>query len=257
MAVMRCYFFSQVLKQHTTLTVAMPDRVAPGKTWPLLFLLHGGTEDSTIWFRHVDVESIANKYGLVAVSLDALSSSYTNMRHGGRYFTYLTEELPAWLAARLPVTARPQDTYISGFSMGGGGALKTAFRRPDLYAASIAISGARDTIPLFEKWSKMEGGPDLQGVVDALGPIEDMRGGEDDLVYLAQRAAQTGDYPPLYLSCAHDDYAQPLSEDYHRQLVALGVKHDYYTAPGIHNYVFGQQALCHALDCIWKERGQA
>ncbi len=254
MALIRCHFFSPTLTQQTSLTVALPDAL-PARPCPLLYLLHGGTEDATLWFREADPERIANDFGLIAVSLDAQSSSYADMAHGPRYFTYLTRELPAFLPSRLPVSTKREDTLIAGFSMGGHGALKAAFRRPELYAACIAISGARDMIPLFEKWQSMDGGPDLQGVVDSLGPIERLRGSENDIVFLAEQAAARKDaLPALYLSCGLDDYAVQLSVDYHRHLMDVGLDHDWYQAPGIHGYAFAEEALRHALTLIWKGR---
>lgn len=257
MGLIRCHFFSPTLTQQTSLTVALPDAL-PSQPCPLLYLLHGGTEDATLWFREADPEWIANDFGLIVVSLDALSSSYADMAHGPRYFTYLTRELPAFLPARLPVSTRREDTYIAGFSMGGHGALKAALRCPELYAAGIAISGARDMIPLFEKWQTMDGGPDLSGVVDSLGPIDRLRGSENDLVSLAEQAVDRMDaLPALYLSCGLDDYAVQLSVDYHRHLQAIGLPHDWYQAPGIHGYAFAEKALRHALTLIWKGRDPA
>jgi putative tributyrin esterase len=54
--------------------------------------------------------------------------------HGGRYWTFLSEELPALVARFFRVSDRPQDTFVAGLSMGGYGALKWALRRPDQFA---------------------------------------------------------------------------------------------------------------------------
>ena len=71
MAFLRVYYFSSVLMQHTTLTAAWSESAK--KPMPVLYLLHGGTDDSTLWFRESDVESLCERYGLLAVSLDARS----------------------------------------------------------------------------------------------------------------------------------------------------------------------------------------
>lgn len=257
MGFIRVRLFSHTLRQHTSLSIALPDGLPTAADgWPLLYLLHGGTEDSTIWFREARVLPIAERYGLVIVSIDAMSSSYADMRHGLPYYTYLTEELPRILRARLPISGRREKTLIGGLSMGGNGALKAAFRRPGAYGACIAISGARDMVPLFEQWAAMEGGPDLRGVEDALGPISQLRGSLDDIVALAEQASKAkADLPRLFLSCGLQDYAAQLSEDYHRHLLKLGIAHDYFTAPGTHSYTFGEKALLHALDLLGKEAG--
>ena len=138
MAFLRVYYFSSVLMQHTTLTAAWSESAK--KPMPVLYLLHGGTDDSTLWFRESDVESLCERYGLLAVSLDARSSSYADMRHGQKFFTYLTQELPEFLAHRLPVSSRREDTFIAGFSMGGQGATQLGFTYPDRFARIGAFS---------------------------------------------------------------------------------------------------------------------
>ena len=255
MAFISTRLFSHVLRQHTSVHIALPDALPqPGHPWPVLYLLHGGTEDSTIWFREARIAPLAERYNLVIVSIDAMSSSYADMEHGLNYFTYLTQELPQMIRSRLPISHRREDTLIGGFSMGGGGALKAALTCPELYGACIAMSGARDMIPMFEKWAAMENGPDLRGVEDAVGPISRMRGSRHDIVALAEKACAFKDrLPRLFLSCGDEDYAKELSDAYHDYLIQLGLAHDYFTAPGTHCYAFGEKALIHALNTIWKE----
>lgn len=249
MAFMRVCYFSRLLTQHTTLTVAFDDAAA--RPLPVLYLLHGGTDDSTLWFRESDVEGLCRKYGLLAVSFDARSSSYADMRHGQRFFTYMTQELPEFLARRLPVSTRREDTFIAGFSMGGQGALKAAFRCPQRYAACMGLSGARDPVALYKLWQGMQNGPDLSGVEDALGPIDRIYGSENDILWLAERAARDGaDLPRLFLSCGRDDYAVEYSRQYHDYLTGLGIAHDYYETEGIHGYESAWTALDRALGLL-------
>ena len=58
----------------------------------------------------------------------------------GRYFTWLTKELPRAVADLFRVSSAPEDTYILGASMGGYGALKAALTLPERYAACGAFS---------------------------------------------------------------------------------------------------------------------
>ena len=256
MAFVTCELFSQTMRQHLRLCLTLPDACPdPARPWQVLYLLHGGTDDATSWYRETDMEAVSNRWGLVTVSIDAMSSAYADMRHGLPYFTFLTQELPAFLAAHLPVSVLPEHSLIAGFSMGGQGALKAAFRCPDRYRACIALSGARDMIPLFEQWQAMENGPDLRGVEDALGPISELRGGENDIVWLAEQAAQKKmPLPALYLACGTEDYAVKLSDAYHEHLLSIGLEHWYYKAEGIHGYRFAGQALEAALEEIMQGR---
>ena len=251
MALMRTYYFSPLLKQHTTLTVAWPEEIAP--PYRLVYLLHGGTDDATSWFRESDVEALCHRHGVMAVSFDARSSSYADMVHGQKFFTYLTQELPAFLQRTLPVSTRREDTCIAGFSMGGQGAMKAAFRCPELYGAAMGLSGARDTVCLYQQWAKMENGPDLGGVEDALGPIDKIYGSENDILFLAEEAAKrVEELPAIYISCGEEDYAVELSRAYDRHLTKLGIPHDYYETSGPHGYASAWAALDRALGLYFK-----
>lgn len=246
MAVIRWHHPSQVLRLQTSLTLTLPEPETMNPCCPLLYLLHGGTENATTWLRETAIEALSQQYGMVTVSIDGLNSAYVNMRHGGKYFTYLTEELPAFLRRHLSLS--PSKRMIGGFSMGGQGALRAALRRPELYDACFALSGARDTVPLFRQWAAMENGPDLSGVEDALGPLEEMRESEDDLVTAARNAARRNfPLPALYLACAEDDYAASLSQAFHEMMLSIGLNHQYFQSPGIHDYRFAEKALRWAL----------
>ena len=252
MAFSRVYYFSKVLMQHTTLTAAWSDEAE--RPLPVLYLLHGGTDDSTLWFRESNVEELCRKYRLLAVSLDARSSSYADMRHGQKFFTYLTEELPDFLAHRLPVSTRREDTFIAGFSMGGQGAVKAALRCPEKYGACMGLSGARDPVALYKLWQAMENGPDLRGVEDALGPIDEIYGSENDILFLAEKAAKEHtQLPRMFLSCGREDYAVEYSRAYHLFLEKLGIAHDYVETGGVHGYEAAWMALDMALKKMREE----
>ncbi len=257
MGMIRCHFFSEVFQTHTDITVTLPevardlnvqDLRCKRVLYPVIYVLHGGAEESTMWMRMSRIEEYSTRYGFISVSINGMSSAYSDMVHGYKIFTYLTEELPKFVEGVFPASPRREDRYIAGFSMGGQGALKAAFRCPEKYAASMPLCGARDIIPLFEKWESMENGPDLTAVRDALGPIAELRGGNSDLVYLAKQAAQNKGYKPrLLVACALDDYAAELTEQYHQMLTEIGMEHTYYQAPGIHDYYFVDHALAWAL----------
>jgi S-formylglutathione hydrolase len=55
-----------------------------------------------------------------------------------RMFSWVTEELPALVAARFP--SDPARTGVSGHSMGGHGALIAALRRPDVFRSCSAFA---------------------------------------------------------------------------------------------------------------------
>jgi putative tributyrin esterase len=150
MAHLRCDFFSEVLALNTSMTVILPQPVGiqTGPTDrtgteppPVLYLLHGLSDDDTTWFRQTSIERYVQPLGLAVVMPQVHRSLYVDEAYGGRYWTFLSEELPALVASLFRVSTRPEDTFVAGHSMGGYGALRWVLRQPERFAAAASLSG--------------------------------------------------------------------------------------------------------------------
>src|SRR3954447_14294757 len=144
MALLRCDVFSDALSLSTSLTVILPQptRTQIGMTGdagedppPVLYLLHGLSDDDTIWLRRTSIERYVAPLGLAVVMPQVARSFYTDEAHGNRYWTFLSEELPLLARSFFHLSDRREDTFVAGLSMGGYGAAKWALRHPDRFAA--------------------------------------------------------------------------------------------------------------------------
>ena len=108
MALLTIDHFSEALNLSHTCTVILPQETrgqigmtgtvaASGGGYPTLWLLHGRTDDHSIWLRRTSIERYVAPLGLAVVMPAVHLSRYTNMVHGGRYWDYISEELPALL----------------------------------------------------------------------------------------------------------------------------------------------------------------
>ncbi len=210
MALIRCDFFSDVLELSTSMTVILPQATsaqigmrgvasAPG-SHPTLYLLHGLSDDDSVWLRRTSIERYVSTLGLAVVMPQVHRSFYADQAHGMRFWTFLSEELPAVAGSFFPLSNRREDTFVAGLSMGGYGAFKWALRRPERFAAAASLSGALDVAGL-----QRGAGPD-DPVNRAFGG-RPVAGTPDDLLWLLDRAHRTGtDLPALYLACGTEDF---------------------------------------------------
>ena len=76
MAFLEVNFFSDVLGMAMSMNVVLPQRtrgnigVTPGETgaaFPTLWLLHGMSDDHTIWMRRTSIERYAEEHGIAVV----------------------------------------------------------------------------------------------------------------------------------------------------------------------------------------------
>ena len=145
MSLIRMDFFSEALNMFTSVNVILPlprDSRSELRPLPTLLLLHGMGDDQSAWLRKTNVERYALEAGLHVVMPDGGLSCYENMAHGGRYRDYIALELPRVMAETFPLSARREETFIAGCSMGGFGALKLGLSLPEKWSAIGCFSAA-------------------------------------------------------------------------------------------------------------------
>ncbi len=105
-----------------------------------LYLLHGLSDDQTIWMRRTSIERYATEYGFCVVMPFGGRSFYADEKQGLKYYTYIAKELPEIIEAFFNVSRDKKGRFIGGNSMGGYGALKIALIEKDRYAAAFGLS---------------------------------------------------------------------------------------------------------------------
>src|SRR4051794_21928841 len=157
MALVRCDFFSDVLGLSTSMTVVLPQATSSqigmtGATTatdaPVLYLLHGLSDDDTIWQRRTSIERYAAPLGLAVVMPQGARSFYTDEAHGNRYWTFLSEELPQLARSFFHLSDRREAPFAAGLSRGGYGAVKWALRPPDRSPAAATLPGVTALVGL-------------------------------------------------------------------------------------------------------------
>jgi len=245
-------FFSPALHQETTVTVTTPDApmallregldkvYEPNLRFPTIYLLPGAGGSSSEWHRKTQIELFASesRKRFITVSIDGGTSFYTDMRHGQNWFTFLTAELPAYIRQTFPSSAKREDNFIMGFSMGGYGAMKAALSCPENYAYAVAVGGAADITEMLET---LGGDSDLidRVIPNAFGSLEAYKGSDNDLCRLAKmRAKDKRPLPKLVIACGAADPTLKPCLHFSELLSALGIENTFYTADGAHDYAF-------------------
>jgi putative tributyrin esterase len=242
MALIRCDFFSEALRLSTSMTVILPQETssqigmrgtARGTEPPTLYLLHGLSDDDTIWLRRTSIERYAAPLGLAVVMPQVHRSFYTDEAHGNRYWTFLSEELPALVHAFFRVSDRPEDTFVAGLSMGGYGALKWALREPGRFGAAASLSGAVDMV----RRQRAGGLPDDPPLIDRIFGDRGVAGTSDDLLWLLdQMSTSATRLPRLYVCCGTEDVLYDENVMFRDACRARGVPLTVDFGPGEHDW---------------------
>ncbi len=228
MALLQCSFVSETLEISTSMNVIIPqgEKRRPLKT---LYLLHGLSDDHTIWCRRTSIERYADAYGIAVVMPAVNRSFYADMVHGAKYWTFVSEELPRLARSFFPLSDCREDNFAAGLSMGGYGALKLGLSHPDRFAAVASLSGAVDVNRLVAEGF----GGDIKNIV---GDTNSVVGTSIDLFALAERVADQSGSPLLYQCCGTEDFLYEDNIRFRDHCRKLGLPLTYEEEPGDHEW---------------------
>ncbi|MCR5879244.1 alpha/beta hydrolase family protein [Phenylobacterium sp. J367] len=213
-----------------------PGARAPGERYPLLLLLHGGggsEADLTRFARVIDGAIAERRIAPLIVAMPAAGRSlYMDTRDGAeRWESFILQDLLPHLRATLPVDGARRGTFVGGWSMGGLGALRLAFKHPETFAAVAALEPAvepalawREIGPKVKFWRSDEiyqrifGSPVDEAYWAANNPATIARGDPRRLADLGVYL-EVGDQDMLYLTHG--------VEFLHRVLFDARVAHEY------------------------------
>ena len=249
MALINCDFFSEVLGFSTGMTVILPQSsrgqigVSTGKSDgkpPLLYLLHGYSDNHTAWLRYSSIERYATNIGIAVVMPNVNLSYYTDMKNGGKYWTFISEELPSVVKSFFNVSAKSTRTFVAGLSMGGYGAFKLALAFPNRFAGAASFSGGLDVFSIYQKAPKLK----KKLLKRTFGSIENLPGSYNDLYSMAHKLYEKGIKPPmLYQSCGTEDFLYEDNLRFRDFLRQLDFDLLYEEAPGAHEWDFWDMAI--------------
>jgi putative tributyrin esterase len=246
MALLRFDHVPETVKVNLPLYIILPD---PGKMGGIpvakrkvLYLLHGLSDDASAWPRYSIIEPLAAAYGLVVIMPSGGRSFYTDQPNGQ---TYLTGELPRYLADVFGLTPCREDTLIAGNSMGGYGAFKAALLHPELYTAAASFSGVLSLEVL-----KLDPDDVRRREFSLLfGDLDKLSGSEHDPAVWLQRAAQSPSIlPRLFIAVGRQEDLYPLSGYFHAACQSLGVQSEYHEEDGRHDWFLWDRQIRQFLE---------
>lgn len=258
MAWIQCNFFAESLGLNTSMNVILPQQTrgqigmngkAAREKHPVLWLLHGASDDDSIWMRRTSIERYVSELGLAVVMPQVHLSFYTDMMHGGKYGTFLMEELPELARSFFPLSAAREDNYVAGLSMGGYGAFKWALSKPEQIAAAAGLSTGNFALAGREDY------PQLTPHFDLIYGHQPQQGTANDLYYLISScAASAGPRPRFFQTCGTEDFLYEDNLKLKREFEQSGLDYSYNEEPGAHTWDFWDKKIQEVLSWLPLER---
>jgi putative tributyrin esterase len=235
MSFCQLHWFSKVLGQQRTTWLLLPDEQAG--PFPTLYLLHGLSDDHTIWARRTRIDSYVEGKPLIVVMPDGGRGFYTNHENGPRWAEHIGMELPAFIEKTFPAIADRSARFIGGLSMGGYGALRIALGFTDRFASATSHSG-----------SLMFGSKPQESAERRLIAGPNPRGSDHDLLELARRAKLVGALPRIRIDCGTEDFLLEDNRAVHTAFDGMSIRHEYEESSGSHSWDYWDVQVRRAIE---------
>src|SRR4051812_36211368 len=142
---------SKILNKDVKYTIYLPaDYSTSERTYPVVYLLHGYTDDNTGWLQFGEINRYADKAiaegiipPMIIVMPNGDSSWYINSYDGKeKYEDFFIKEFMPSVEKAYRIKTEKRYRGIAGLSMGGFGTLVYSLKYPELFAAAAPLSAA-------------------------------------------------------------------------------------------------------------------
>lgn len=216
--------------------------------FPVLYLLHGLSDDHTAWTRRTSLERYVQDLPLIVIMPNGERSWYCDSQSNpsDAYETFITRDLVGFVDTTFNTIADRKGRAIAGLSMGGYGAFKLALQHPDKFCAAVSFSGALDMQTRMENAEAWR--PEHNLVFG--GKI----GGTRNDVLALLKSADPETRPALWVACGTEDFLIEDNRRAHEYMDSLGIPHFYREDQGYgHSWNYWDLMIQEALGFIKNE----
>ncbi len=235
---------------HVLLPQPEPAQAKRERNLPVLYLLHGLSDDASAFLRFTALERHLAKYRVAAVMPSIGRSFGTDMRRGAAFGRFLLEELPHLAGSLLPLSGHPEDAFLAGVDAGGYAAFRLALLEPHRFAAAAALSAPLDLETLYGLPDE-EIQAELAGI---FGTADECAAGGHLLPDRLADAVRGGTaLPRLYQACGKDDFFLQDNRRFADLAARLNAGLTWREVPGAHDWACWDAMLPGMLGWMFQE----
>ena len=256
---------SSILNKDVRYTIYFPAGYESSeRSYPVVYLLHGYTDDDTGWLQFGEINRLADKAiadgtipPMVIVMPDGGVSFYMNAYDGKeKYEDFFVNEFMPKIEGMYKIKAQKRFRGIAGLSMGGFGSLNYALKYPDLFTAVAPLSAAVwddnaiETTP-NENWDRTLGqlfGKNLKGKERLTKTWYD----NSALKMVETKSAEDLKKVRYWIDCGDDDFLTKGNCLLHVAMTEKKVPHEFRMREGGHTWDYWRSGIIPALEFIGK-----
>jgi len=254
---------SAVLNKTVRYTIYLPSGYESSvRSYPVVYLLHGYTDDNTGWLQYGEINRYADKAindgtipPMIIVMPNGDSSWYINSYDGKeKYEDFFIKEFMPTIEKTYRIKSEKRFRGIAGLSMGGYGTLIYALKYPQLFAAAAPLSAAvfaEDEMTKMSdgQWENVFGslyGKGLKGV----DRLNNAWNSNSVLKIVETKSADELKKVRYWIDCGDDDFLTKGNCLLHLALTDKKVPHEFRVRDGAHTWTYWRTGISDALKFI-------
>jgi enterochelin esterase-like enzyme len=245
---------SKILGMERKYAIYLPaDYETSSRTYPVLYLLHGGGDDQTGWVQFGEVLNITDKAvkegsatPMIIVMPDANTTrrGYSNNATGTwLYEDFFFKELMPFVEKKYRIKTEKRFRAIAGLSMGGDGSFTYALHHPELFSSACPLSAG--TGPLTIEMAKTNVKRADSTATDA--QIEAFYNRQSVLQLINNMPEDQKKAVRWYIDCGDDDFLYEGNSLVHIAMRKKEIPHEFRARDGGHTWTYWRQALPEVL----------
>ena len=235
-----------------------PDYETSQRSYPVLYLLHGGGDDQTGWVQFGEVQNITDKAirdgvstALIIVMPDANTTRrgyFNDIKGDWRYEDFFFQELMPFIEKTYRTKNQKKYRAVSGLSMGGGGAFMYALHRPDLFSAACPLSASTGPITIADAKATLSRNTNNAGLADTA--ITTYYNKHSTLALINNMADSIKKSVRWYIDCGDDDFLYEGNSLVHIAMRKKEIPHEFRVRDGAHNWSYWRASLPAVLEFV-------
>ena len=242
---------SKILKSDRKYAIYLPPGYETSeRSYPVLYLLHGATDNHTGWVQFGEVQRIADKAildgtatAMVIVMPDADSGKmgYFNTISGDwNYEDFFFQEFLPTIEKTYRIKVDKRYRAIAGLSMGGGGSFMYALHHPELFSSACPLSAYIGPLSLEEAKAGVK--KNYPEITDE-GKIKSYYERHNALELIKLIPDDQKKAVKWYIDCGDDDFLYEGNCLVHIAMRKKEIPHEFRIRDGAHNWTYWRDAL--------------
>lgn len=248
---------SKILNMDRKYAVYLPpDYETSQRSYPVLYLLHGGGDDQTGWVQFGEVQHIADKAiaegkatPMIIIMPDANTGRRGYSNNGNntwRYEDFFFQELLPYVEKTYRIKAEKRYRAISGLSMGGDGTFTYALHHPELFSSACPLSAATGPLTIEDARTRLKRDiPDIsEADITAFYNRQSVVALVNNMPDSSKKAVR------WYIDCGDDDFLYEGNSLVHIAMRKKEIPHEFRIRDGAHNWTYWRESLPTVLSFI-------